>query len=194
MRGYFGIGAEGISKAMNLGNLMRTAHAFGAGFVFTIEAETKARIVRLADTAASEGQVPYYPFERFEDFRLPKGCELVGVEFTEAAIPMPSFRHPARAAYIFGSERGSLSPRVQALCRHIVKIPTAFCLNVATAGAIVMYDRLITMGRFAERPVAAGGPKEPFVPKQGHEWGAPLLRLTQPGERVFLKPAKDQSA
>ncbi|BCW87250.1 hypothetical protein sos41_03790 [Alphaproteobacteria bacterium SO-S41] len=187
MRGYFGIGAEGISKAMNLGNLMRTAHAFGAGFVFTIEAETKARIVRLADTAASEGQVPYYPFERFEDFRLPKGCELVGVEFTDDAIPMPSFRHPARAAYIFGSERGSLSPRVQALCTHIVKIPTAFCLNVATAGAIVMYDRLITMGRFAERPVAAGGPKTPFVPKQDHEWGTPLLRLTKPGERVFLK-------
>lgn len=187
MRGYFGIGAEGISKAMNLGNLMRTAHAFGAGFVFTIEAETKARIVRLADTAASEGQVPYYPFERFEDFRLPKGCELVGVEFTDDAIPMPSFRHPARAAYIFGSERGSLSPRVQALCTHIVKIPTAFCLNVATAGAIVMYDRLITMGRFAERPVAAGGPKAPFVPKQDHAWGTPLLRLTKPGERVFLK-------
>ena len=31
-RGYFGIGAEGISKPMNLGALMRTAHAFGASF------------------------------------------------------------------------------------------------------------------------------------------------------------------
>ncbi|MEX2009990.1 MAG: TrmH family RNA methyltransferase, partial [Dongiaceae bacterium] len=29
MRGYFGIGVEGISKPMNLGNLMRSAHAFG---------------------------------------------------------------------------------------------------------------------------------------------------------------------
>jgi tRNA G18 (ribose-2'-O)-methylase SpoU len=190
MRGYFGIGAEGISKALNLGNLLRTAHAFGASFAFTIEAETKARLVRHADTAASEGQVPFYPFERFADFRLPKGCELVGVEFTEDAIPMPSFRHPARAAYIFGSERGSLSPEVQAVCRHIVKIPTAFCLNVATAGAIVMYDRLLTMGRFAERPTAAGGPREPFVPKQGHEWGLPLLRDPKPGGRGFLKSPK----
>lgn len=187
MRGYFGIGAEGISKAMNLGNLMRTAHAFGASFTFTIEAEARARIVRLADTAASDGQVPHYPYDRFEDFRLPKGCELVGVEFTDEAIPLPSFRHPARAAYVFGSERGSLSPRLQALCRHIVKIPTGFCLNVATAGAIVMYDRAITMGRFGERPVAAGGPAAPFTPKEHHEWGAPLLRLTKPGERLFLK-------
>ena len=30
MRGYFGIGVEGISKPMNLGSLFRTAHAFGA--------------------------------------------------------------------------------------------------------------------------------------------------------------------
>ena len=38
MRGYFAIGVEGISKAMNVGSLFRTAHAFGAGFVFTVAA------------------------------------------------------------------------------------------------------------------------------------------------------------
>ncbi len=38
MRGYFGIGVEGISKPMNLGSLWRTAHAFGASFVFTVGA------------------------------------------------------------------------------------------------------------------------------------------------------------
>lgn len=184
MRGYFGVGAEGISKAMNLGNLMRTAHAFGASFAFTIESDAKPRIARHADTAASDGSVPFYPFASFEDFRLPRGCQLVGIEFSEEAIPMPSFRHPAQAAYIFGSERGTLTPRVQALCSHIVKIPTAFCLNVATAGAIVMYDRLLTMGRFAERPMAAGGPKAP--PPSAHVWGKPILRLRKPGEKSFI--------
>ena len=29
-RGYFGIGAEGVSKSANVGALLRTAHAFGA--------------------------------------------------------------------------------------------------------------------------------------------------------------------
>ena len=38
MRGYFGIGIEGVSKPMNLGSLLRTAHAFNASFVFTIGA------------------------------------------------------------------------------------------------------------------------------------------------------------
>jgi len=36
MRGYFAIGIEGVSKAGNMGNLIRTAHGFGAAFVFTI--------------------------------------------------------------------------------------------------------------------------------------------------------------
>ena len=35
-RGYFSIGVENISKPMNLGNLIRSAHAFGANSVFTI--------------------------------------------------------------------------------------------------------------------------------------------------------------
>ena len=38
MRGYFGIGVERVSKPMNVGNLFRTAHAFGASFVFTVNA------------------------------------------------------------------------------------------------------------------------------------------------------------
>ena len=33
MKGYFGVGVEGISKAINVGTLFRTAHAFGAAFV-----------------------------------------------------------------------------------------------------------------------------------------------------------------
>ena len=37
MRGYFAVGVEGISKARNLGAVMRTAHAFGGSFVFTVE-------------------------------------------------------------------------------------------------------------------------------------------------------------
>jgi len=36
MRGYFGIGVEGISKQSNFGAVARTAHAFGASFIFTV--------------------------------------------------------------------------------------------------------------------------------------------------------------
>ncbi len=43
MRGYFSIGIEGVSKAGNMGNLIRTAHGFGAAFVFTISQKMKSK-------------------------------------------------------------------------------------------------------------------------------------------------------
>lgn len=158
MRGYFGIGAEEISKAMNLGALMRTAHAFGASFFFTINAAQKVRDVYNADTSRSFGHMPYYPFENVDALLLPKGCALVGVELTDDAVELPSFKHPQPAAYVLGRERGSLSPALLERCAHVVKIPTKFCINVGLAGALVMYDRLISMGGYPARPIMPGGP------------------------------------
>lgn len=172
MRGYFGIGVEGISKPMNLGNLMRSAHAFGASFVFTIDAYYKIREAK-SDTSNAPGQVPYYAWDTLGDMALPKGCRLVGVELLDDAIDLPSFRHPSRAAYVLGPERASLSPELIERCDFVLKIPTAFCINVATAGAIVMYDRIKMLGRFDAPPVAPGGPG---IPMDSAEFGAPVLR------------------
>src|SRR6478609_5380705 len=69
-RGYFAIGIEGASKAVNLGNLLRSAHAFGASFVFTVGAE----------------------------LRLPRGCRLVGIEFLDEAVALPAFAHAVQGA------------------------------------------------------------------------------------------------
>src|SRR4029079_3583578 len=106
-------------------------------------------------------------------FRLPRDCVLVGVEIVDDAIELPSFRHPTEAAYVLGPERGGLSPAMLALCRHVVRIPTRFSINLALCGALVMYDRLTTLGRFAPRPVTAGGPT---APPPLPEFGPPRLR------------------
>lgn len=173
MRGFFGIGVEGVSKAMNAGSLFRTAHAFGASFVFTIGADYARREGGHADTSDTPAQIPLYEFAALADLRLPRDCRLVGVELTEDAVELPAFRHPRAAAYVLGRERGSLTPELLALCDHVVKIPTRFCLNLGVAGAIVMYDRLLTSARFRERPVAPGGPP---VPVPVHVFGEPVLR------------------
>jgi tRNA G18 (ribose-2'-O)-methylase SpoU len=109
MKGYFGIGVEGVSKAMNVGTLFRTAHAF---------------------------------------------------EIADDAIELPSFRHPRQAAYILGAEREGLSAELQKHCDYLVRIPTRFSVNLGVAAALVMYDRLLTLGRHAPRPVAEGAPTE----------------------------------
>lgn len=173
MRGYFGIGVEGISKSMNLGALLRTAHAFGASFTFTVQAAVDTRAVRSSDTSDSGQHLPFYAFAGLEEMRLPKGCQLVGVELTEDAVELPSFRHPLKAAYVLGPERGSLSPALQARCQHLVKIPTRFCINVSLAGALVMYDRTIAMGKFAPRPVGSLAAPEALPP---HVQGGQIFR------------------
>ena len=114
MRGYFAIGVEGISKPMNAGNLFRTAHAFGASFVFTIGADYSSRKVR-SDTSKTSLQIPLHTFGSLEDFNLPAECDLVGVELREDTIELPSFKHPWRAAYVLGPERGSLSESIRSI-------------------------------------------------------------------------------
>ncbi len=160
MKGYFGIGVEGISKATNVGTLMRTGHAFGASFIFTLRAQYNRREGGHTDTSDTPRSVPTYHFADLATFRLPQGCRLVGVEIAEDAIELPTFRHPRQAAYILGSEREGLSKDVQALCDYVVKIPMRFSVNLGVAGALVMYDRLLSLGRHAPRPVAEGGPTE----------------------------------
>ena len=163
MKGYFGIGVEGVSKAVNVGTLFRTAHAFDAAFVFTLRAQYNRREGALSDTSDTPRSVPTYHFADLESFRLPLGCRLVGIEITEEAIELPSFRHPRQAAYILGAEREGLSAALQACCDYVVKIPTRFSVNLGVAGALIMYDRLLTLGRHAPRPVAEGGPTEPAL-------------------------------
>jgi tRNA G18 (ribose-2'-O)-methylase SpoU len=176
-RGYFGIGVEGVSKSANVGALLRTAHAFGAAFCFTVGAGFDPRASRAADTSDAPSHVPLWRFPGVEAMALPARCVLVGVELLDEATELPSFRHPLSAAYVLGPERAGLSAPMLARCRHVVRIPTRFALNLAVAGALVLYDRMLQHGRFAERPVASGG-AEPLPSSASH--GAPMFRRQAP--------------
>ena len=83
MRGYFAIGAEGLSKRMNLGTLMRSAHAFGANFFFTVDADQKLRKAPPSDTSKSPGHLPVFTWDSVDTMDLPRGCQLVGIELTD---------------------------------------------------------------------------------------------------------------
>lgn len=156
MRGYFGVGSERISKQMNLGAVMRTAHAFGASFMFTLGSRLKAREAALSDTSKSAEHVPLYQWATVDDMVLPEKCVLIGVELDERAVDLPTFPHPLNAAYLLGPEKGDLSEAAKARCSHLVKIPTRFCVNLSVAAAIVMYDRLLTLGGHERRLSVAG--------------------------------------
>lgn len=141
-RGYFGIGIENSKAAVNIGTLWRSANIFNAAFLFTIK---KRYAKQCSDTMASERHIPLYDFTDLNDFyeHMPYNCQLVGIELVEDSISLPEFTHPERAIYLLGAEDHGLSKESLERCHKIIQIPTAkeFCLNVAVAGSLVMYDR-----------------------------------------------------
>ena len=162
MKGFFGIGVESVSKSMNVGSLFRSGHAFGASFIFTVNANYNTKKGGKSDTSSSTEHIPFYKFPDASSLVLPKLCKLVGVELMDDAAELPSFHHPLQAAYILGPERGNLSNAILDKCSHTVKIPTKFCINLGLAGAIIMYDRMLTLGKFPNRPTTSGKANSAF--------------------------------
>ena len=139
-RGFFAIGIEHPKTSHNIGTLWRSAYAFDAAFIFTIGARYHKQS---SDTLYTWRHIPLLHFDTFEQFQTsrPHDCELVGIELTATAIELRKFTHPQRAVYLLGSEDNGLTRQAQQACQRTIVIPASYCLNVATAGSIAMYDR-----------------------------------------------------
>lgn len=146
-RGFYGIGAVLPKNTLNIGGLFRSAQAFDAAFIFTVNRRYKRESV---DTTNTPRHVPLYHYGSWDDFwdHIPYDCVPIAVE-VHGAIPLPDLIHPRSALYILGPEDGSIPGHVMARCPISVSIPTRWCLNVATAGSIVMYDRAAKAGAHA---------------------------------------------
>lgn len=153
--GYFAIGIERGKTEANLGTLWRSAVCMGASYVFTIGQRFGRES---SDTVHSWQHVPCFSFATFEEFQKfrPYDVPLIGVELTDDAVTLAGFHHPERAMYLLGPEDGNLSKQTQAACQRVVSIPSRWCLNVAVAGSIVLYDRAAKVARLpVDRMVAA---------------------------------------
>lgn len=146
-RGYFGIGIVAGKTPENIGGLWRSAHAFGAAFIFTVGHRYPDRF-QPTDTTRAARHIPLLEYGDPSDLiaRLPRDAKLVGVECDDgngyAPAPLPEFGHPERAVYLLGAEDRGIPQDVLGRCDQLVHIPGRYCLNVATAGSIVLYDRM----------------------------------------------------
>lgn len=138
-RGYFGIGVYHPKTTENIGTLWRSAHNFGADFIFTIGKRYKKQA---SDTTKAERHIPLYEYETFEDFKehLPRGGRIVFIEQMEGATNLKDTCHPETAVYILGAEDYGVPEKITTGYQKVY-IDTPMCLNVAVAGSIVLYDR-----------------------------------------------------
>lgn len=67
---------------------------------------------------------------------------LVCVELVEGAIPLPEYKHPQNAFYVFGPEDGSINQKMIDRADAVVYVPTIGCMNLAATVNVVLYDRM----------------------------------------------------
>ena len=143
---FFGIGIQNGKTPENLGVLWRTAQNLGASFIFTIGIRYAKQACETHNAVKS---MPYFHYESFNDLynHLPKGARVVGVELTEGAEDLETFKYPRRCVYLLGAEDHGLSKKPIEKSHHLIKFKSELSVNVAVAGSIVMYDRGINKPR-----------------------------------------------
>jgi len=146
MRGYFGVAIYRPKFEVNVGSLWRTAKILGATFIITIEKRYRKQP---SDTINAYKHIPLMHFEYFEDFAnwKPQEATLVGCELQENAIDLKHFHHPQQAIYLLGAEDDGLPNEVMNRCDCMVKLKGEYSLNVAVAGSIILYHRILQLDK-----------------------------------------------
>lgn len=136
---------DGIEDPHNLGAIVRTAHAAGAGAVVIAERRAAGLTETVAKAAA--GALEYIPVVRVVNINhtiqtlKQEGYFIYGVD-ERGEIPYDAVDWPARAAVVMGAEGKGLHELVRKNCDALVRIPMAgkiASLNVSVAAGIVLF-------------------------------------------------------
>ena len=135
------IGLTNPKSPTNVGAVMRAAGCYQVDEVkYTGQRYEKAAKFH-TDTKSAARTIPLTGVESFLD-NLELETQIVCVELAEGATPLPRFKHPENAIYIFGPEDGSISQDVADRADHVVYVPTVGCMNLAATVNVLLYDRL----------------------------------------------------
>lgn len=136
-RGYAAVGLHMPKTPANVGSVLRAAHCYGVAMV----AQTGKRYHNAStDTMKAYRHLPLLNVDDLFAV-IPHDCVPVAVDLLDDARSLVNYRHPERAFYIFGPEDGTLGKAITDRCRDKVFVPTAFCMNLAAAVNVVLYDR-----------------------------------------------------
>ena len=145
MRGYACIGLINPKTPANVGSAMRACGVYQATqLLFTGQRFKKAQKF----VTDPQKHYKHIPLTHVEDLRnaIPYGCVPVAVDLLEGATPLPDYKHPERAFYIFGPEDGTLGTNTTSWCRDTIYVPTNGCMNLAATVNVILYDRLCKRG------------------------------------------------
>jgi len=140
----------------NVGGALRACAAFGVPTLYW----TGERVVFNPEHLPRPERMPHYKqsvrFAREPTAlvqMIARGLTPVAVEIKSGAENLLFFAHPEKAAYVFGPEDGSLGKETLRRCHHVVFVPTHYCLNLAAAVNVVLYDRRVKAMLAGSEPI-----------------------------------------
>ncbi|MEM1139592.1 MAG: RNA methyltransferase [Pseudomonadota bacterium] len=142
-----------VTDPHNLGAILRSAAAFGAGAMVTMDRHTPFETGVLAKAAS--GALEAVPWVRVTNLaraleeQRSAGRFALGLD--EAGDPVQGAPLPEKISLVLGAEGKGLRPSVKAACDGLVSLPTqnAFTtLNVSNAAAVALFA--VTSGRAEE--------------------------------------------
>lgn len=125
----------------NVGSVLRAAGCYGAERVLYSGNRYHFAKAFRTDTKDNHLNIPTQQISDVAELNHNQ-CQRVVIELVENATPLPEFKHPENAIYIFGPEDGSVPQEVVSQAHHVVYIPTKGCMNLAATVNVVLYDRL----------------------------------------------------
>lgn len=135
------IGLTNPKSPTNVGSVMRAAGCFTVDSVMYTGTRYDRSIKLNTDTKKISSTVPLTKVEDLLDIKE-EGASVICVDLIEGATPLPVFKHPNKALYIFGPEDGTIRQSIIDQADSVVYIPTKGCLNLAATVNVVLYDRL----------------------------------------------------
>lgn len=148
MRGFSAIALSDPKNGQNVGGAMRAAHCYGSSLVVVGGVRASRFMGHSTDVQKTWRSTPVVMSPDVFD-ALPHDCVPIAVDLVENAMSLPYFAHPPRAFYVFGGEDQTLGRRVLDRCAMRVMIPTKSCMNLAACVNVVLYDRMVKLGRYA---------------------------------------------
>jgi 23S rRNA (guanosine2251-2'-O)-methyltransferase len=137
---------DGVTDPVNLGALVRSAHALGAHGV--VVPKDRAAGITPAASKAAAGALEHVPVARVTnlaralDQMKEQGIWTVALA-ADGDKTLEQIDLTAPTALVLGSEGSGVRPLVRKTCDHVARIPMAGAvgsLNVSAAGAVALYE------------------------------------------------------
>ncbi len=150
------VALDQVADPHNVGAVLRSAAAFGAGAVLVTRRHAPAATGILAKAAS--GALESLPLIRIAnlvqalDTLKRAGFWICGLD-EGAATPLAALDLGERVALVLGSEGGGLRRLVAASCDHLARLPTLPAqptLNVSNAAAVALYELVRDRGSAAD--------------------------------------------